>query len=72
MKSPTIGRVLVRVAAIVLLLAGGTFFLQGIGLLPGSFMTGRGEWAVIGGAMVALAAVLMLWTAGTFRARPKG
>jgi hypothetical protein len=32
-----------------LLLVGGVWFFQGIGLLPGSFMTGQTKWAVIGG-----------------------
>jgi hypothetical protein len=59
---------LVRVVAVVLLLAGATFFFQGIGALPGSFMTGRPEWAVIGAALVLVAALLVGWTAGLFRA----
>jgi hypothetical protein len=42
------------------LLAGGVFFFQGIGIIPGSFMTGRSEWAVIGAALVAGAAALYL------------
>ena len=53
-------RSLVRIAAIVVLLAGTVFFFQGIGVLPGSFMTGRSEWAFIGGAMVGVG-LLALW-----------
>ena len=60
---------LVRVVAVLMLLAGGTFFFQGVGVLPGSFMTGRPEWAVIGAALVVAAVALMVWAAGTFRAR---
>jgi len=45
------------------MLAGAVFFFQGIGVIPGSFMTGRSEWAVIGAALVAGAAAL-LWLAG--------
>jgi len=45
--------------AIVALLAGGVFFFQGIGIIPGSFMTGRNEWAIIGAAL-ALGAVAVL------------
>ena len=51
-------RSVARVGAIAVLLAGALFFFQGIGLVPGSFMTGRTEWAAIGGAM-AFAAVLL-------------
>ncbi len=43
----------------LLLLAGGVFFLQGIGLLPGSFMSSRIEWAVIGGAGAVLGLALI-------------
>jgi hypothetical protein len=55
-------RLAVRSVAAVALLAGVVFFFQGIGVIPGSFMTGRSEWAVIGAALVAGAAVL-LWLA---------
>jgi hypothetical protein len=53
-------RSLVRIVSIVVLLAGALFFFQGIGVVPGSFMTGRSEWAFIGAAMVGVA-VLGLW-----------
>jgi hypothetical protein len=39
---------------VVLLLIGGVWLLQGIGVLPGSFMTGQTKWAVIGGITVAV------------------
>jgi hypothetical protein len=35
-----------------LILAGGVWFLQGINLLPGSFMTGQIEWAIYGGIAI--------------------
>jgi hypothetical protein len=53
-------RAVVRVACVVVLLAGVVFFFQGIGVLPGSFMTGRSEWAYIGAALVAIV-VLGMW-----------
>ena len=53
-------RIAVRIVAVLALLAGVVFFFQGIGVIPGSFMTGRSEWAVIGAALVAGAAAL-LW-----------
>jgi hypothetical protein len=49
----------VRVVAMLGLLAGVVFFFQGIGVIPGSFMTGRSEWAVIGAALVAGAIALL-------------
>ena len=47
------------VLALVVILAGGIFALQGFNLLPGSYMTGRLEWAIIGSLMV-LAALGLL------------
>jgi hypothetical protein len=41
-----------NVAGVLLILAGGVWFLQGINILPGSFMTGDMKWAVIGGICV--------------------
>ena len=46
----------------VLLVIGGILFLQGMGVLPGSFMTGQVRWAVYGGMAVA-AGVSLLVTA---------
>lgn len=39
----------------VIFLAGLVFFLQGLNVLPGSFMTGDPQWAVNGGLLMALA-----------------
>ena len=46
---------------VVLVLIGGVWFFQGIGVLPGSFMTGQTKWAVIGGitAVVGVAALVL-------------
>jgi hypothetical protein len=48
------------VLAGVLVLLGLVWFFQGIGVLPGSFMSGEPVWAVIGGALVVLGASLAL------------
>lgn len=60
-QSNRIGQALIpttRLAAILLALVGVVFFGQGIGLIPGSFMTGRPLWAVIGLGCLALAVLL--------------
>ena len=46
---------------VVLLLIGGVWFFQGIGVLPGSFMTGQTKWAVIGSitAVVGIAVLVL-------------
>lgn len=45
---------------LVLVIVGGTWFFQGIGILPGSFMSGDRTWAYIGGALVLAGALLIL------------
>jgi hypothetical protein len=56
-------RFAIRIVAVLAILAGVLFVFQGIGVVPGSFMTGRREWAVIGAALVAGALVLIGLTA---------
>lgn len=60
-------RTLVRVLSVLCLLTGVTFTGQGVGLIPGSFMTGRTEWAVIGSVLLAVGALALWWTF-----RPRG
>ena len=54
-------KIFLTIVGILLILAGGTFFLQGINVLPGSYMTGDPKWAVIGGAMLVIAVGLLFW-----------
>lgn len=49
-----------RIALVVVLLAGSVFALQGVRVLPSALMYGRTEWVVIGLGMVA-SALLALW-----------
>ena len=48
------------VVGLVLLLTGVVWFLQGIRILLGSFMTGSRFWAVTGAVLV-LAGIAILW-----------
>jgi hypothetical protein len=45
-------RIALNVVGVLCLLVGCIWFLQGINVLPGSFMTGQTKWAVYGGALV--------------------
>ena len=45
-------RIALNVAGVLFLLIGCVWFLQGINILPGSFMTGQPKWAVYGGLLV--------------------
>ncbi|MBL0343738.1 hypothetical protein [Candidatus Villigracilis affinis] len=47
---------IVKVVAVLFFLAGGIWFLQGINVLPGSFMTGDPQWAINGGIIMAVSA----------------
>lgn len=40
-------------------LVGGIWLLQGVGVLPGSFMTGQVFWAVTGAVLLAVGGVLV-------------
>jgi hypothetical protein len=54
-------RIALNVLGALLVLFGCVWFLQGINVLPGSFMTGQIRWAVYGGiAVVAGVAVLVV------------
>ena len=46
--------------ALLLELVGWVWILQGIGILPGSFMTGEPVWTVIGAILVTIAGVLLV------------
>jgi hypothetical protein len=53
-------RIALNIVGSLLVLAGATWFLQGINVLPGSFMTGQIRWAVYGGIAVAAGIGLLL------------
>jgi hypothetical protein len=45
-------KIALNIVGVVLMFLGGIWFLQGVNLLPGSFMTGQVRWAVYGGIAV--------------------
>jgi hypothetical protein len=53
-------RITLNIVASLLVPAGAIWFLQGINVLPGSFMTGQTRWAVYGGIAVAVGIGLLL------------
>ena len=52
-------RMLMTIVGVLLVLIGGIWILQGINVLPGSFMTGQTKWAIYG-AMAAVAGVVLI------------
>lgn len=56
-----IGRVLATILCGPMLLIGCIWILQGINVLPGSFMTGDIKWAVFGAILALAGAALVFW-----------
>jgi hypothetical protein len=48
------------VVSVVLMLFGTVWFLQGINVLPGSFMTGQTQWAVYGAVAFVVGVVVFV------------
>jgi hypothetical protein len=53
-------RIALSIVRLLLVLLCGIWVLQGINVLPGSFMTGQIRWAVYGSIAMAAGIVLML------------
>lgn len=57
------GRVLGLVAAVLMVLVGGLWTLQGLGYVGGSAMSGSQAWAIIGPLVAGLGVALALTVA---------
>ena len=55
-------KIVPNILAVLFILAGGIWFLQGINVLPGSFMTGDPQWAIKGGITIVVGAGILWWT----------
>jgi hypothetical protein len=57
--------IILRIIATILcgpmLLIGCVWILQGVNVLPGSFMTGHIQWAIYGSILAVLGAGLVWW-----------
>jgi len=54
-------KIILNIIGVVLILAGGTFFLQGINVLPGTYMAGDPQWAINGSIMIVIGIGLIIW-----------
>jgi hypothetical protein len=54
-------RITWNIVAAVLIFFGSVWVLQGINVLPGSFMSGQMRWAVRGGIAVIAGIALLIW-----------
>jgi len=55
-------KTIIKIIAVLLILAGLIWILQGFNILPGSFMTGDPQWAV-NGAIAAAIGIAVFWFA---------
>jgi hypothetical protein len=58
-------RIALRILALLLIAVGIVWILQGINVLPGSFMTGQIQWAYRGGIAAAVGVAILLFTRRT-------
>ena len=52
-------KIVLNIVGILMVVMGAIWFLQGINILPGSFMTGQIRWAVYGACMVVAGLIVM-------------
>jgi hypothetical protein len=53
-------KTVLRVLGVLVILGGGVWVLQGINVLPGSFMTGQIQWAINGGIAILIGIGILL------------
>ena len=53
-------KILLNIVAVLLILGGVVWFLQGINVLPGSFMTGQPQWALYGGISILVGIIMLI------------
>jgi hypothetical protein len=54
-------KIVLNILGGLIFLAGLIWFLQGINILPGSYMTGDPQWAINGTIMMAVALVIFFF-----------
>jgi uncharacterized membrane protein HdeD (DUF308 family) len=59
-------RIAMIVSGVLCLLLGCVWILQGINILPGSFMTGQTKWAIYG-ALLVIVGIALLFSANRRR-----
>ena len=54
-------KITLNIVGAVLVFVGSVWVLQGVNVLPGSFMSGQMQWAVRGGIAVIAGIAVLLW-----------
>lgn len=64
-------KVILNILGVLLILGGGVWILQGINVLPGSFMTGQIRWAIYGSIVAVVGIGLLVLANGRKPSQPK-
>jgi len=59
--NPTV-KIILKVVGVLLMLAGGIWALQGLGILPGTFMRDDPKW-ILNGVITLLVGIGLFWIA---------
>lgn len=54
-------KIVLNIVGVLMLIIGAIWFLQGINVLPGSFMSGQSQWAVRGGILIFAGIADLVW-----------
>jgi hypothetical protein len=64
-------KIVLNILGTLLVLIGVIWFLQGINVLPGSFMTGQTRWAVRGGISFLVGIIVLLVARTRSNSKPR-
>ncbi len=62
-------RVILTIIGVLLIILGAIWILQGVNILPGSFMTGDIHWAIYG-AIAVIVGIVLIAAGNKRRAKP--
>jgi hypothetical protein len=65
-------KIALSIIGVPIILMGGTWFLQGINVMPGSVMTGQIQWAWYGGLVVLIGIGLLVFANRRRSSRKEG
>jgi LPXTG-motif cell wall-anchored protein len=64
-------RIFMSIVAVIIILVGVVWFLQGMNVLPGSIMTGQSQWAIYGGIAIVIGFGLLVFANRRKASSPK-
>jgi hypothetical protein len=69
LRNPGVAKGVAGVMGVLMVLMGGVWILQGVNVLPGSFMTGDIQWSYRGGVLAVIGAGLLFLALRKARAK---